>query len=528
MEHSLKYNFLMSQLSHIRDIKETDKTKLSLVFYRGSQTGCILRVCKGRDLSSVCKALCQVRNPNTAVVYDYVYEQGDTYIVEECLSGKTVLEHLQEDRVFSEKETAQIAIAVCNALEQLHALRSPVIHNDINPSNIMLREDGSVKLFDFDISRVYKKGANQNTVLFGTEEYASPEHFGYGQSEPRTDIYCLGVTMHKMLTGQGLSTEHRMTYQGKLKSVLQHCLAVDPKDRYPGVRRLRKDLGRFLSGRRRVLWGVLTAAVLGLCAALLLIDGPKKNTDLPQPYTTEAAVEATTDPTQTPETTDPASGQIPELLEEQVCYGTFSSSGEEHRYCFTASEEASVYRIQIDPRGEDPVNGRTYAQLYDQDGVLVKQTNLDYGKAGTLDVFLTPGCTYVLKLYAQNTITAAGTYSLRLIRRPCNAGREEAQAKPLYLGSANETFASFTLESYYCFTAQQTGSYTLQLQNRDVGATVYFNVSREDASVASGWAHSASAASRTFQLKEGELVYIAVRAEDPLADGVYSLCLGPG
>ena len=84
-------------------------------------------------------------------------------------------------------------------------MQPPVIHNDINTSNIMICDDNRVKLFDFDISRTYKKEASKNTELFGTEEYASPEHYGYGQSEPRTDIYSLGVTMHRMLCGEYLS-----------------------------------------------------------------------------------------------------------------------------------------------------------------------------------------------------------------------------------------------------------------------------------------------------------------------------------
>ena len=522
MEQNLKFRFFMSQLTHIKDIKETDKTKLSFVLYQGSQNGCILRICKGRDLSAVCEALRRVRNPNAAVVYDYVYEQGDTYILEECLDGRTVLEHLKECRIFSEKETARIILGVCGALEELHGLKPPVVHNDINPSNIMLREDGSVKLFDFDISRLYKRGANQNTVLFGTEEYASPEHFGYGQSEPRTDIYCLGVTMHKMLTGEGLSSEHRMTYRGGLKSILERCLEFDPKDRYTGIRQLRKDLERFLSSRRYVHWGILAVAVLGVCVALVLAGGLGNNSTLQ--YSTDAATATTTLPLEIEETN---SAQIPELLEDQVQQRRFSNAGEEHWYTINPSEEPSAYRIQIDPSGEEPVNGRTFVQLYDQDGILVKQTNLDYGDAGALDVFLTQNRPYSLKVYAQSTVGATGTYSLQMTRRPCTAGREEGEAMPLKLGVVHGAFASFTLECYYCFTAEQTGNYTLRVQNRDVGEPVYFCVTRDGGSLASGWAHNGSAETRTFRMEQGDKVVIAVRAEGDEADGTYSLCIEP-
>ena len=82
----------MSQIKIIRDIKETEKIKISLVFYQGAQSTCILRVCKNRDLSEVCKSLMEVKNPNIVVTYDYIYIEGDTYIIEEYISGRSIEE----------------------------------------------------------------------------------------------------------------------------------------------------------------------------------------------------------------------------------------------------------------------------------------------------------------------------------------------------------------------------------------------------------------------------------------------------
>ena len=79
---------------------------------------------------------------------------------------------------------------------------SALIHRDIKPGNVMLRSDGSVKLIDFDTVRSYKDTKNQDTVLLGTKEYASPEHYGYGQTGITSDIYSVGVMMHEMLTGK--------------------------------------------------------------------------------------------------------------------------------------------------------------------------------------------------------------------------------------------------------------------------------------------------------------------------------------
>ena len=76
MNHSMKYDLIMSQLTHIEDVKETEKTKISIVFHQNRQVLCRLRICKNRDLSSLCAVLQNLRNPNLLLVHDYVYENG--------------------------------------------------------------------------------------------------------------------------------------------------------------------------------------------------------------------------------------------------------------------------------------------------------------------------------------------------------------------------------------------------------------------------------------------------------------------
>ncbi len=291
----VKLDFFMSRIKHIEDIKETPKTKLSVVLYEGTGTTCILRVCKDRDLSAVYNALLNVKNPNVAMVYSYVYAGGNTYIIEEMLSGKTLETIIERDGTFSEKETAKIILEVINGLNDLHAMDPPVIHNDINTSNIMICDDSRVKLFDFDISRTYKEERNQNTELFGTEECASPEHYGYGQSEPRTDIYCLGVAMHRMLTGKYLSTDRKCLYKGRMKGIIEKCIKIDPKDRYISLQSLKKDLEGILTSKKTyikllALVCVLAVAFTGVCFVLGKIQNQNNNSDAQNESTTQAQI----------------------------------------------------------------------------------------------------------------------------------------------------------------------------------------------------------------------------------------------
>ena len=264
---SIRYEFIMSQIKHIRDIKENEKTKISLVFYEGCQGPCIFKVCKERDLSEVYYALLEVKHPNLAVIYDCVFENGNTYVLEEYIHGKTLAEVLTVKGPFSEDETVRIINEVCKGLEVLHQQMPPIIHNDIKASNIMLCADGSIKLFDFDISRIYKIGSSRNTKLMGTYEYAAPEHYGFGQSEPCTDIYSLGVTMHEMLTGVGLSHDHSMTYEGSLSGIIRKCVEIDRKKRYASAVFLKNDLEKF-EKKAIAVWKIVLVI---FCSLVLVI-----------------------------------------------------------------------------------------------------------------------------------------------------------------------------------------------------------------------------------------------------------------
>lgn len=265
-----RYHNLISQIQHIRDIKEDSKTKISIVQYHpfGSDSTftCILRVCKGRNLSDVCELLTEVKNLYVVTVYDYAYENGDTYILEEQVIGTTVDELIEREGLFSQYKTAAIAADICGGLIEFHKKQPPIIHNDIKPSNIMIRNDGGVKLFDFDISRTYKESKTQNTELFVTKGYAAPEQYGSGQTDPRSDLFSLGVTMHMMLTGR-FPDNNKVLHKGKLAKIIQKCIEIDPKRRYSDAKLLKKELERFLQRKKRFFRIFITT----LCLVLILV-----------------------------------------------------------------------------------------------------------------------------------------------------------------------------------------------------------------------------------------------------------------
>lgn len=249
---SLEKQFFFSQYQSLDVIAESEKSKVERVFYTPRQTVCVVKTYYNRNLEELYRRLKDIHHKNLAAVYDAIFCDGNTYVVEELIDGETLAEYIQMEGIFTEKEVLSIIKEVCDGLEKLHSQNPPLIHRDIKPGNVMLRSDGSVKLIDFDTVRSYKDTKNQDTVLLGTKEYASPEHYGYGQTGITSDIYSVGVMMHEMLTGKILEN-HKTVYKGRLLPVINRCIQVDSKRRFHSVEELEKMLATYEKP-----WGVLS------------------------------------------------------------------------------------------------------------------------------------------------------------------------------------------------------------------------------------------------------------------------------
>ncbi len=145
--------------------------------------------------------LANLSHANLPKVTDYFSENGREYLVMEYIEGQTLDEMLTAcgNRPFSEEQVLGWAFQLCDVLEYLH--HQGIIFRDLKPSNIMIDRNGSVRLIDFGIARVFKVGKMSDTTAFGTPGYAPPELYSGSQSDVRSDIYSLGATLHTLLTG---------------------------------------------------------------------------------------------------------------------------------------------------------------------------------------------------------------------------------------------------------------------------------------------------------------------------------------
>ena len=122
---------------------------------------------------------------NIVRFYDTVAQDGRFYAVEEFINGGSTLRAYMERRgPLSDLETKNIALQICNGLKQVHKLG--IVHRDINPNNIMLAADGTVKIIDFGISRTVKRNQSCDTEILGTQGFTAPEQFDAQRTERLT------------------------------------------------------------------------------------------------------------------------------------------------------------------------------------------------------------------------------------------------------------------------------------------------------------------------------------------------------
>jgi serine/threonine protein kinase/WD40 repeat protein len=165
---------------------------------------------------------------------------------------------------------ARIAAEVADGLAHAHACG--VLHRDVKPSNILLDQNGTARLSDFGLARMYGDATLTATgAILGTLRYASPEQLGasHAAADERSDIYSLGVTLWELVTGRRLfKAENHNSVIGlvlntepprpssfaaklprDLETVIARAMSKEPRDRYPSAQAMADDLRRFLGGR---------------------------------------------------------------------------------------------------------------------------------------------------------------------------------------------------------------------------------------------------------------------------------------
>ncbi len=227
---------------------------------RANKTWAVKEVRKdgGNDKSVVSQGLVaetemlkKLHHEHLPSIVDVIDTKDSFIIVMDYIEGGSLQKKMEKDAVTKPgtrgaqdpEDVIRWSMQLCDVLGYLHSRKPPIIYRDMKPSNVMLQPDGNVSLIDFGTAREYKKTSTSDTTWLGTRGYAAPEQFGgHGQTDARTDIYCLGATMYHLLTGYSPAETQFIIYPvGQLRpelkgsgieKIVAKCCQPDPANRY--------------------------------------------------------------------------------------------------------------------------------------------------------------------------------------------------------------------------------------------------------------------------------------------------------
>ena len=224
------------------------------------------------------QAAAALQSPYIVSVYDWG-KDGDTYyIVMEYLRGIDLKSGIRRHGALDPQKVAQIGSQIAQALSIAH--KHDIIHRDIKPQNIMVQQDGNIKVMDFGIARAKNSHITTDNSVLGTAHYVSPEQTQGKDLGPTTDIYSLGIVMYEASTGRvpfdgddAISVALKQVNEQplppsqinpavdpSLEGIILKCMQKNPADRFQTADELGRVLRDYLAGRIREV----NAATAGL------------------------------------------------------------------------------------------------------------------------------------------------------------------------------------------------------------------------------------------------------------------------
>ncbi|WP_298838343.1 serine/threonine-protein kinase [Clostridium sp.] len=203
------------------------------------------------NLMAETNILKKLDHPALPRIVDIITKEDRIYLVLDYIDGISLDIQLQEVGIIEEKTVIDWAKQICDVLNYLHCLKpNPIIYRDMKPGNLMLTSLGKIKLIDFGIAREYKEEVSADTTCIGTKGYAALEQYGSHQTDARTDIYSLGVTLYHLSTGRGPNDppyeikparEINPLLSEGFEYIISKCTQQDPTLRYQSVKELIYD-----------------------------------------------------------------------------------------------------------------------------------------------------------------------------------------------------------------------------------------------------------------------------------------------
>lgn len=248
------------------------------------------------------EAASKMSHHNIVNLLDVSMDGENRYLVMELVTGKTLKQVIQERGRISPTAAAQITLRILSAIQ--HAHQNGIIHRDIKPQNILVNEEGQIKVADFGIARI----ADSSTLtvgnhVMGTVHYYSPEQASGQSADERSDIYSVGVVLYEMLTGRmpfngdtivSIAMQHMYTPPPPIESIAPEVPAAiahvcmmamekNPQNRYQSAKDMGTELQKALSGREEEMLPRVVELIEPPVMTLYQPNPPQETPSLVQP-----------------------------------------------------------------------------------------------------------------------------------------------------------------------------------------------------------------------------------------------------
>lgn len=227
--------FKLSQYSNIKNLNSDGSVVLS--YDLGTDRVCVKKLVHS-GLAEIYVKLKNIKCEYLPEIYDIIEYEDNCLIVEEYIKGRSIEEIVTEKRQIDKETACKYFVDIAEVLEVVH--NNGIIHRDISPDNVIVDENNRAILLDFGIARVGNKKKNFDTTILGTAGFASPEQFGFAQTDARSDIYSMGVLLNYMLTGH--IVQMGVYDIEPLKSIIIKATDIQPNLRYVNILEMKEEI----------------------------------------------------------------------------------------------------------------------------------------------------------------------------------------------------------------------------------------------------------------------------------------------
>lgn len=235
---------------------------------------CTLKaISKNSSLTFDFESILNLKHSRLPNVYYIGQSTKYVYVIKDYIPGMTLRKFLESRGNLTDAEIFKLCMQLLDIIEYFHHPDRSIVYRDIKPDNIIIDKDGELFLIDLETIRIVKKDSDSDTVSIVTRGFASPEQYGYSQTDQRSDIYSFGATLYFIFKKVPPSPFHP-NFDGiptKWQAVISKCLKFNPQHRYKDIATLRRHLRLSNNAFARVAKRVSILLAGSLCLFIAVI-----------------------------------------------------------------------------------------------------------------------------------------------------------------------------------------------------------------------------------------------------------------